>query len=164
MKKCLLGILVIIVGVGLLFPVSALKLDVKTKYKDKFELKGIKWGVNYFLKQDGYDMEEVGEDFAVWLKDFEEERTEPDQYTLKLTVSISPPSLFREKRPVASAAVEVKYTFNPKKLNVDDTGFLGFVKEKVENIKQKEQVRAYFVGKVVSEKVKELLNSLAEKR
>lgn len=164
MKKCLLGILIIIVGFALLFPVSPVKLDVKTKYKDKFELKGVKWGVKYFLEQDGYNVVEVGEDYAVWLKDIEEKRIEPDIYILKLTVSISPPSLFREKMPIASDTMEVKYSFNPKEVNVDDTGFTRFIKEKVENIKQKEKIRAYFVGKAVAEKVKELLNSLAEEK
>jgi len=33
----------------------------------------------------------------------------------------------------------------------------------VENIEKKEQVRAYFVGKAVAEKVKELLKGLSEK-
>jgi hypothetical protein len=164
MKKCLLGILIIIVGFALLFPASPVKLDIKTKYKDKFELKGIKWGVKYFLEQDGYNVVELGEDYAVWLKDIEEERVEPGQYTLKLIVSISPPSLFREKKPAASDTMEVKYTFNPKEVNVDDTGFTRFIKEKVENIKKKEKIRAYFVGKAVAEKVKELLKSLTEKK
>ena len=164
MKKYLLGILIIIIGFAQLFPVSPIKLDIKTRYKDKFELKGVKWGVKYFLEQDGYNVVELGEDYAVWLKDIEEQRVESDQYTIKLIVSITPPSLFREKKPEASDTMEVKYKFNPKEVNVDDTGFTRFIKEKIENIKKKEKIRAYFVGKAVAEKVKELLKSLAEKK
>ena len=161
MKKYLLGILIIIIGFAQLFPVSPIKLDIKTRYKDKFELKGVKWGVKYFLEQDGYNVVELGEDYAVWLKDIEEQRVESDQYTIKLIISITPPSLFREKKPEASDTMEVKYKFNSK---VDDTGFTRFIKEKIENIKKKEKIRAYFVGKAVAEKVKELLKSLAEKK
>jgi hypothetical protein len=164
MKKYLLAFLIIMLGSGFLFPDSEVKLDVKTRFKEKFELKGVKWGVIYFLKKNGYNVVEVGEDYAVWLVDFEEERKDPDQYTLKLTVNISPPSLFRQKKTIASADVEVKYTFDPKELNVDDTGFPGFIKEKVENIKKKEQVRAFFVGHAVANKVKELLDRTGDRK
>jgi hypothetical protein len=162
MKKyfMLMVALVIMLAVGPLFSESEVKLDVKTKFKEKFELKGVKYGVIYFLKQDGYKIVEVGEDYAVWLVDIEEEREEPDSYTIRLTVKITPPSLFRQKEAAASGKVEMEYTFNPKELNVDDTGFLDFIKEKVENIKNKEKVRAFFVGREVANKVKELLQGL----
>jgi len=162
MKKYLMVmvILIIILAVGPLFSDSEVKLDVKTKFKEKFELKGIKYGVIYFLKQGGYKIVEVGEDYAVWLVDIEEEREEPDSYTIRLTVRITPPSLFKQKEAVSSGKVEMEYTFDPKKLNVDDTGFLDFIKEKVENIKNKEKVRAFFVGREVANKVKELLEGL----
>jgi hypothetical protein len=163
MKKNFMVIVVLIImfAFGPLFPDSAkVKLDVKTKFKEKFELKGVKFGVIYFLKQDGYKIVEVGEDYAVWVVDIEEEREEPDSYTIRLTVKITPPSLFRQKEAIASGKVEMEYTFDPKELNVDDTGFLNFIKEKVENIKNKEKVRAYFVGREAADKVKELLEGL----
>jgi hypothetical protein len=163
MKKYLMAmvVLIIMLTVDPLFSHSAkVKLDVKTKFKEKFELKGVKYGVIYFLKQDGYKIVEVGEDYAVWLVDIEEEREEPDSYTIRLTVKIAPPSLFRQKDAVDSGKVEMEYSFNPKELNVDDIGFLDFIKEKVENIKNKEKVRAYFVGREVANKVKELLEGL----
>jgi hypothetical protein len=116
MKKYLLAFLIIMLGAGFLFPDSEVKLDVKTRFKEKYELKGVKWGVIYFLKENGYDL------------------------------------------------VEVKYTFDPKELNVDDTGFPGFIKEKVENIKKKEKVRAYFVGHAVADKVKELLDKTRDRK
>jgi len=163
MKKYLMAmvVLIIMLTVGPLFSNSAeIKLDVKTKFKEKFELKGVKYGVIYFLKQDGYKIVEVGEDYAVWLVDIEEEREEPDAYIIRLTVNITPPSLFRQKQAAASGKVEIEYTFDPMELNVDDTGFLDFIKEKVENIKNKEKVRAFFVGREVANKVKELLEGL----
>ncbi len=154
-------VLIIMLAFGPLFSDSAkVKLDVKTKFKEKFELKGVKFGVIYFLKQDGYKIVEIGKDYAVWVVDIEEEREEPDSYTIRLTVKITPPSLFRQKEAISSGKVEMEYTFDPKELNVDDTGFLDFIKEKVENIKNKEKVRAYFVGREVAGKVKELLEKV----
>jgi hypothetical protein len=164
MRKYILMILVILLGVGPLLanPASQTKLDVKTKYKEKYELKGVKHGVIYFLKHDGYKIVEINEDYAVWLVDIEEEREEPDAYTLNVTVNISPPSLFKKKEPIASAKVIVEYTFDPKEVNIDDTGFLRFIKEKVDNIKNKEQLRAFVVGRKVANKVIELLEGLKD--
>lgn len=158
MKKYLLVFLIIIHGFGLLF--SEVKLDVKTKFMEKFELKGIKFGVIYFLKQEGYKIVEVGEDYAIWIVDIEEEREESDSYTIRLTVNISPPSFFKQKKSITTGDVEIECKFDPKELNVDDTGFLDFIKEKVENIKNKEKERAYFVGREVAKKVKVLLAGL----
>jgi hypothetical protein len=141
--------------VGGLF--SQMKLDVKTKFKEKYELKGIKYGVIYFLKKNGCKVVEVGEDYTVWLVNIHEMRTHPDKYTLKLTIDIAPPSLFRQKKPIASEKFEVEYIFNPKELNVDDTGLLEFLKEKGENIIKKETVRAFYVGQKVAEKIKLLV-------
>ena len=155
MKKCTLLILsVIFFGVGLF---SQVKLDVKTKFKEKYELKGIKYGVIYFLKKNSCKVVEVGEDFTVWLVNIHEKRTEPHKYKLRLTVNISPPSLFRQKKPIASERITVEYMFNPKALNVDDTDLLEFLKEKGENIIKKETVRAFYVGQQVAQKIKFLL-------
>lgn len=155
MRRCLLLILMIAFCFIGLF--SQMKLDVKTKFKEKYELKGIKYGVIYFLKKDGYKVVEVGEDYTVWLVDIHEIRTDPDKYTLKLTINIAPPSLFRQKKPTAFEKIEVEYIFNPKELNVDDTDFLKFLKEKGENIIKKETVRAFYVGQKVAQKIKLLL-------
>jgi hypothetical protein len=154
--------LVIILGCGVLF--SQVKLDVKTKFKQKSELKSIKWGVIYFLKKSGYQVVEVGEHFAVWLVDFQETRKDPDQYTAKLTVNITSPSLFRQKKAINSEVVEVKYRFQPKMLNVDDTGFLEFFKEKYENMTRKEIVRAFHVGRMAAREIKLMLLVLKRRK
>lgn len=76
---------------------------------------------------------------------------------MNLTVNISPPSLFRQKKPIASERLEVEYIFNPKELNVDDTGLIEFLKEKGENIIKKETLRAFYVGQQVAQTIKFLL-------
>ena len=157
-----LAVLIIISGFGACFlhSQSPLKLDVKTKFKQKHELIGIKHGVIYFLKQSGYNIVEFGEDYAVWLVDFREKHTEPDKYTINVTIDITRPTLLIQKKPVVSGTVETYYTFNSKMLNVDDTGFIDFIKEKIKNIKNKELVRAFYVGRLVVMKVKLLLLEL----
>lgn len=136
---------------------AATKLDIKTKIKEKTRMTGIKHGTIYFLEKSGYKIVETKEDYTVWLVNFSETRKDPDQYTVKLTVIISPPSLFRKKAPLAEKEIEVKYTYNPQTINVDDTGFLGFIKKKVKTIKEKQKVRGFFVGGNVAKVVKLLL-------
>ena len=155
MRRCFSLILMIAFCVSGLF--SQVKLDVKTQFKEKYELKGIKYGVIYFLKKDGYKVVEVGEDYTVWLVNIHEIRTDPDKYTLKLTIKIAPPSLLRQKKPIASEKFGVEYLFNPKELNADDTDLLEFLKEKGENIIKKETVRAFYVGQKVAQRIKLLL-------
>ena len=161
-RRFFIAALVLVLGCGVLF--SQVKLDVKTKFKQKSELKGIKWGVIYFLKKSGYQVVEVGEHFAVGLVDFHETRKDPDRYTAKLTVEITPPSLFRQKKAIASEVVEVKYRFQPKILNVDDTGFLEFFKEKYENMARKEIVRAFHVGRMAAREIKLMLLILKRRK
>ena len=50
MRRFFLLILMVAFCSGGLF--SQMKLDVKTKFKEKYQLKGIKCGVIYFLKKD----------------------------------------------------------------------------------------------------------------
>ncbi len=161
-KRLWSAVLVVMVGCGVLF--SQVKLDVKTKFKEKSELKGIKWGVIYFLEKGGCQVVEVGEHFAVWLVDFQEKRRDPDRYTAKLAVKITPPSLFREKKAIASEIVEVKYQFQPGILNVDDTGFLEFFKKKYENMAREEIVRAFHVGKMAAREIKLMLLVLKQRK
>ncbi|MCP4157098.1 MAG: hypothetical protein GY757_55820 [bacterium] len=160
MKKYILFILIILLGTN--FLCGGVKLDVKTKFTEKTKLTGVKFGVIYFLKQEGFKIVEVGETFSVWLLNGEEKRANPDKYTIKMTVSIAPPSLFGQKKALISDEVTVTYSFNPKEINVDDTGFYSFLKEKVENIKTKEKIRAFHVGREVAKKIT-LLVALAQK-
>lgn len=155
LKRIILVVLIIVVGFGTAY--AATRLDVKTKIKEKTNMTGIKHSAIYFLEKAGYKIVEIKEDYTVWLVNFSETRKDPDQYTVKLTVMISPPSLFRKKAPIAQKEIEVKYTYNPQTINVDDTGFLGFIKKKVKTIKDKQKVRGFFVGGKVAKVVKLLL-------
>jgi hypothetical protein len=139
---------------------AQITLDVKTKFKEKYQLKGVKYGVIYFLKQKGYKVVEVGEDYALWLTDIQEKRIEPDRYSIRLYIKISRPSLFRQKKAIASELIEMDYSYMPKMLNIDDTGFLRFIKEKVQSIKVKEMLRAFQVGIKVANRVKYMLKGI----
>lgn len=163
MKKHLLFIFIVLLGGGFIFPNLTVKLDIRPKFKNiknKFELKGIKKGITYFLRNEGFEIVELGEDYAVRLENIEEKKDNVDQYTLKLTVHISIPSQIRENKSLAAGEVEVKYSFNQKEMNVDDTNFMTYFKENVANIKGKELVRAFFGGRAVTQKIKLILKDL----
>jgi hypothetical protein len=155
-------VLVAALGCGMLF--SQVKLDVKTSFKEKSGLKSIKWGVIYFLEKNGYRVVEVGEDAAVWLENFQENREGSAGYKAKLTVKITPPSLFRQKTAIASGVAEVKYRRVPGKLNVDDKAFLAAFKDKYGDAEEKEIVRAFHVGRAAARETMLLLLSLKRRK
>ena len=139
---------------------SQMKLDVKTKFREKSNLIGIKQGVIYFLKKNGYNIVEIGEKYSLWITDFQETENEPNRFQIRLKIQLCPPALFSRKKPVASEDIEVSYNFTAKMLNVDKTGFIRFIREKFNNIKTKEIFRALHIGVEVSKTVNLMLRLL----
>lgn len=135
------------------------KLDVKTKFADKFEMKGVKHGVVFFLEKEGYKIVEFKEDYSVWLTDFEQKNLEGDKYSIKFMIKIEPPSLLKEKPPLATKEVNGEFAFDPKVMNTD-TGFVAFIKAKVKDLKEKEQIQAMQIGKLAADEIKALLATI----
>jgi hypothetical protein len=157
MKKALLFLAL---AALVLSPVLAqTKLDVKTKFTSKFEMKGVKHGVIYYLEQMGYKIVEVKEEYSVWLTDFEEKLLEGNKYAIKFLVKIEPPALFTEKTPLATKEVKGEFAFDAKVLTTD-AGFMTFIKSKVKDMKEKENIQAMQVGKLAADEVQALLTTL----
>lgn len=161
MKKSLLVVLIVLLGGGFIFPNPTIKLNIRAKFKiikNRFELKGIKKGIAYFLRNEGFEIVELGENYLVSLENIEEKKNDTDQYTLKLKVHIFLPSQIRGNKSLAAGKLEVKYSANPV-MNVDYIDFLKYIKEKEITIK-KELVRDFFVSSSVAQKIKLLLKDL----
>ena len=135
------------------------KLDVKTKFTEKFEMRGVKHGVVFFLEKEGYKIVEFKEDYSVWLTDFEQKNLEGNKYSIKFMVKIEPPSLLKEKPPLASKEVKGEFAFDPKVMNTD-AGFITFIKAKIKDLKEKEEIQAMQIGKLAADEVKALLTTL----
>jgi len=78
----------------------ALSIDLKTKFVEKSEITAIKVGATYFLEQKGIEVVNIGEDFAVWLKNLERSFISENQYAYKITVKLSYPTSLVEKRTI----------------------------------------------------------------
>jgi len=137
---------------------SQTKLDIKTSFKDKADAIGIKYGVIHWLKQTGYKIVEFGEKYSVWITDLKEEKTAFNKYKLDLTISICKPTLLLKPSSLKKKRMFMVYVHKPKLLDVDKTGFIKFIKEKVENIKKKEIVKALIIGLKVSMEINKMLN------
>jgi hypothetical protein len=157
MKKTILFVLLTAL---VLSPVLAqTKLDVKTKFTSKLELKGVKHGVIFYLEKEGYKIVEVKEEYSVWLTDFEQKNLEGNKYSIKFLVKIEPPALLTEKPALASKEVKGEFAFDAKVLNTD-AGFMTFIKSKVKDMKEKENIEAMQVGKLAADEIKALLGTL----
>jgi hypothetical protein len=157
MKKT---ILFVVLAALVLSPLMAqTKLDVKTKMKEKFDLKGVKHGVIFYLEKDGFKIVDLKPEYAVWLVNFDEKKLEADKYTIALTIKIETPKLLGEGDVLAQKDIKGDFTFDPKTLSTDQ-GFVDFIKAKVKDMKEKDQIEAMQVGKLAADEVKALLATL----
>ena len=157
MKK---AILFVLLATFVLSPLLAqTKLDVKTKMKEKFDLKGVKHGVIFYMEKDGYKIVDLKPEYAVWLVNFDEKKLDADKYTIALTIKIETPKLLGEGDVLAQKDIKGDFTFDPKTLSTDK-GFVDFIKAKVKDMKEKDQVEAMQVGKLAADEIKALLATL----
>ena len=127
-----------------------IKIDVKTHLKEKLKLRAIKEGVIYYLKKSGFEVVENGEDYAMWLEDFSEKRVFVNKYEVKITVKITPPTAFTEKPPIFEKRYKIEYKYNPDLVDVDETDFIKYIKEKIKNIKEKDTIKGEYIGKKIA--------------
>ena len=135
------------------------KLDVKTKFKEKLELKGVKHGVIFYLEKDGYKIVDLKPQYAVWLVNFDEKKLEGNKYSIAFTIKIETPKLLTEGDVLAQKDIKSEFAFDPKVMNTD-TGFIAFIKAKVKDLKEKEQIQAMQIGKLAADEIKALLATI----
>jgi hypothetical protein len=135
------------------------KLDVKTKFKEKLELKGVKHGVIFFLEKDGYKVVDLKPQYAVWLVNFDEKRLEGDKYSIAFTIKIETPKLLTEGDVLAQKDIKSEFAFDPKILDTDQS-FVKFIKSKVNDMQEKEQIESMQVGKLAADEIKALLETI----
>lgn len=171
MKK--IGILMLSVGFlgGSLMSQVRVKLDVKTKFSEKFDLKGIKYGTMHQLEEDGFEIVEFGEDYGVWLKDYSERKTGKDDFNYRLIIALTRPSAASEKPALAERAISGDFetdivTYQGDDDFLDYVGKLGnyFVashrKHVWESFSDIEKIRAYEIGRKATKEIHKLIKSL----
>ena len=154
-----------------LFAQGRVKLDVKTKFSEKFDLKGIKYGTMHQLEEDNYEILEFGEDYCVWLKDYSEEKSGNDQFDYRLHLVVSLPSAASEKPPLIEREISGDFKTDIATYQRDDDfldymGKLGnyFIashrKHIWESLSDVEKIRAYEVGRKAAKEIHKMVKSL----
>jgi hypothetical protein len=153
MKKNII-ILILMVAYGHLG--LALSIDLKTKFAEKPELMAIKLGATYFLEKKGFLVTDIGEDFAVWLKDLEQSYVAENQYAYKITVKLSFPTAFIEKATIMEENLHFEIRLNIPLKNVDNR-LENQLEKHFSKVKERLKYEAYIGGMAVATCIEELL-------
>ena len=134
----------------------SLSIDLKTKFAEKSEITAIKVGATYFLEQKGIEVVNIGEDFAVWLKNLERSFISENRYVYKITVKLSYPTSLVEKRTIMEETLKFEIVLNTP---LKDTSEILDNRLRRHFLKIKERLihEAYIGGLAVATCIEELL-------
>ena len=172
MRKIWVFVFTLSILAGGLIGQERIKLDIKTKVSEKFDLKGVKYGAMQQLEEEGYEILEFGEDFSVWLKDYSEEKTGKDRYDYQLRICIALPSAVTEKPALVEQVIRGRFAVDIMAYQKDDdfTAYLGklgnyFIsshrKHVWESLSDLEKIRAFQIGLKAAKEIKKMMKSLS---
>lgn len=136
-------------------------IDLKTPLGEKRVLAPLKVGTAYYLIQAEHLVLEISEDYAVWLKDYWS--TTADGVTrIDLTVKVTEPTAWNEKPALAERRVTFSYTMAEVETMTVEESFAKFLRKKLERYSERAKHEAQVGGKLVSDTIEELLQSIAD--
>ena len=156
MKKTAVFVLLLFVLISIS---SAVSIDLKTKLAEKLEFSAIKVGATYFLYKDGVTVSDVGEDYAVWLKNLKRTYNGGNWYYYEFIVKLSYPTAFLEKKAIMEEPVEFNFSVQ-EPLNYEDDGFLEHLSKHFSKVNQRIQKEAYIGGRIVANTIENMLERL----
>jgi hypothetical protein len=156
MRKLIVTLFLVILLVNICFPVS---VDIKTKFAEKVELRAVKKGTTVFLEKKGISVVEMDEDFSVWLKDFERLYKGNNRYSYNLTVKLSYPTTFVEKKAIKEKVIHFEILLDQPITDEIETleDYFGNDSDKAEKRRKRE---AYIGGKAAADCIEEFLESM----
>ena len=156
MRKFIIILIIVILPVNFCFPV---KVDLKTRFAEKVQLRAVKKGTTVFLERRGISVVEIDEDFSVWLKNFHRVDRGNGRYYYLLTVILSYPTAFVEKKAVKEKVIHfevlVDQPITDRIEALED--YFGDVPDKDDKRRKSE---AYIGGKAAADCIVEFLESL----
>ena len=156
MRKLIITLIFVILLVNLCFSAS---VDLKTKFAEKVELRAVKKGTGVFLEKKGISVVEADEDFAVWLKDFERLYKGNNRYSYNLTVKLSYPTTFVEKKAIKEKVIHFEISLDqPIPGEIEDLEpYFGNDSDKAEKRCKRE---AYIGGKAAADCIEKFMESM----
>ena len=156
MRKFIIILIILILPVSFCFPV---KVDLKTRFAEKVQLRAVKKGTTVFLERRGISVVEIDEDFSVWLKNFHRVDRGNGRYYYLLTVILSYPTAFVEKKAVKEKVIHfevlVDQPITDRIEALED--YFGDVPDKDDKRRKSE---AYIGGKAAADCIVEFLESM----
>jgi hypothetical protein len=155
-RKLIITLFLVILPVSFCFPV---KVDLKTKFAEKVELRAVKKGTEVFLEKKGIAVVEGDEDFAVWLKDFQRLYKGNNRYSYNLTVKLSYPTAFVEKKAIKEKVIHFEVLVDRPIADEIEAleDYFGDVPDKDDKRRKSE---AYIGGKAAADCIVEFLESM----
>ncbi len=153
MKKIIILLFVLIFLGSVGFSVS---VDIKTKFVEKSEITAIKIGATYWLEKNGIMVVNIGEDFAVWLKNLERKFITENEYSYSLTISLSYPTSFVEKRTIKEETVQFEI-FVDEPIKEQEEGLDKRLRRQFSKIKDRLKKEAYIGGLIAAASIIKLL-------
>jgi hypothetical protein len=155
-RKLIITLFLVILPVSFCFPV---KVDLKTKFAEKVELRAVKKGTEVFLEKKGIAVVEGDEDFAVWLKDFQRLYKGNNRYSYNLTVKLSYPTAFVEKKAIKEKVIHFEVLVDRPIADEIEAleDYYGNVTDKDDKRRKRE---AYIGGKAAADCIVKFLESL----
>jgi hypothetical protein len=156
MRKFIIILIIVILPVNFCFPV---KVDLKTKIAETFELRAVKKGTEVFLERRGISVVETGENFSVWLKNFQRVDRGNGRYYYLLTVKLSYPTLVDEREAINERMIHfevlVDQPITDRIEALED--YFGDVLTRAEKRRKRE---AYIGGRAAADCIVEFLESI----
>jgi hypothetical protein len=149
----MLFLLILVFGGDVGFSVS---VDIKTKFVEKSEITALKVGATYWLEKNGIMVVNIGEDFAVWLKNLERKFVTENEYSYSLTVSLSYPTSFVEKQIIKEETVQFEIFVN-EPIKEQEEGLDQRLRRQFSKIKDRLKKEAYIGGMIVAASILKLL-------
>jgi len=138
---------------------QSIVLDLKTHLAEKAQLSPSKIGASYWLLKDGYTLLDVGEDYSVWLTDYNAVTT-GESIAVSVTVKIEPTTALTEKTPLASERVHYTLSKSAPRVTDTDEPATKFLREKLERKTDQAIQEGRVGGKAVADAIGSLLGKL----
>jgi hypothetical protein len=131
-------------------------VDIKTKFAEKSEITAIKLGATYWLEKNGITVVNIGEDYAVWLKNLERKFVKENEYAYSLTITLSYPTSFVEKKIIKEEVVKFEIFVNTP-VKEPEEGLDERLKRRFSKLKDRLKKEAYIGGLIAAASIIKLL-------
>ena len=133
-------------------------LDIKTKHEEKFDLLPAKIAVSYFITQSKWaKLREVGEDYSVWLTNYQREKIDDTIY-ISLEIEIRTPAMIRSGSLLKKKRIRTSITAQDDWSDVNN--IRDAIEREIENSSKEIQEEAIIVGEKVSKEIYKIIKDL----